>query len=344
MKILHVTHSRDAVGDTAKYIERLDAGLKALGEISVVADEKSQIPNEDWDIIHIHGLWKSFYHLATIFARENSIPIVRSVYGETSHWNMKQGWLWKFIAWNFHQKKDLNKASLIHAISDDEVENMRNLDVDCRFKVISFGADLPDLSKETLYTKKEKIFLFAASAHPVNGLEELLHTWKICEHGNWRLRIVATDGERYLSKYKKIVKLLKLVDVEFAVCKSSQDLEIEYAKCDCFVYPSFNEYDGATVVNALAYGKPCIASKFTPWRILPLKKCGWWSVNRPKALSEAMQEVIALDDENLKAYGENARALAEKHFTWSNIAEKMQTAYADVLTHRRHEKKYSWQL
>lgn len=342
MKILHVTHSRDAVGDTGRFIGRLNSGLEAAGDKSVVADEKTPVPDEKWDIIHIHGLWRSFHRAATVFARENAIPVVRSVYGGTSHWNLNRKWLTKFIPWNLYQKKDLEKASLIHSMSDEEVERMRELDIDCNYAVIPFGTDIPEMPEAEMTPKSAKTFLFAASAHPVNGLDELLRAWKMCRHGDWKLRIACTDGERHLSRVQKTARTLGLADVDFAVIRNAPDIEREYASCDCFVYPSFDEYDGGSVARALARGKPCIASRYTPWRILDAEKCGWWRGNRPKALAEVMQEVMSLDDGRLAEYGAKARELAQKRFAWERVVEKMRAAYAGVLAHRRHEKEYSW--
>ena len=62
------------------------------------------------------------------------------------------------------------------------------------------------------------------------------------------------------------------------------------------------------VIDALAHGKPCIASASTPWRELRDRGCGWWVSNEPQPLAEAIGEMAAAGDLRRRAQGRCERA------------------------------------
>ena len=120
--------------------------------------------------------------------------------------------------------------------------------------------------------------------------------------------------------------------VEFAGPKFGDKLSAEYDNCDCLVLPSFTENFGATVVDAMAHGKPCIASTFTPWRELQERGCGWWVSNEPKQLAGAIGEMMSLDCATRCKMGEKGRRLVEEKYTWGAVAETMISKYREVVS------------
>ena len=96
--------------------------------------------------------------------------------------------------------------------------------------------------------------------------------WFECQK-SWKLRIVGPDEAGHLATLISLVKKYKLEDsVVFTGPKFEEDLSQEYENCECLILPSFTENFGATIIDALAHGKPCIASTFTPWAELNEKK------------------------------------------------------------------------
>ena len=140
------------------------------------------------------------------------------------------------------------------------------------------------------------------------------------------------DEAGHKAELEKLVAELGLGDsVEFAGPKFGAELSAEYEACDCLVLASFTENFGATVVDAMAHGKPCIASTFTPWKVLQDCGCGWWVSNDPVKLAEAIREMISVGDERRREMGLNGRKLVEERYTWDAVAHTMVNEYKKVM-------------
>ena len=95
--------------------------------------------------------------------------------------------------------------------------------------------------------------------------------------------------------------------------------------------PSFTENFGATIVDALAHGKPCIASVYTPWKELEERNCGWWVNNAPEPLAGAILEMMSLDDAARLGMGECGRRLVKEKYTWDAVVKTMVEEYAALV-------------
>ena len=84
-------------------------------------------------------------------------------------------------------------------------------------------------------------------------------------------------------------------------------------------------------MDAMAHGKPCIASTFTPWKELQDRGCGWWVSNEPDKLAKAIQEMIDAGDENRRKMGSCGRKLVEEKYTWDAVGKTMVKGYEEVL-------------
>ena len=195
--------------------------------------------------------------------------------------------------------------------------------------------------------------LFVGRIYPVKGLVNLIKAWKLVQsqdpnsqnstipfsnsnsklqlNHNWKLRIVGPDQAGHQAELESLVRELNLVDsVEFPGPKFGRELELEYENCSALVLPSFTENFGATIVDALAHGKPCIASTYTPWRELRERGCGWWVSNDPEPLAVAIKDMMLLTDAARHSMGEEGRKLVEEKYTWDAVAETVIAKYKEI--------------
>ena len=138
------------------------------------------------------------------------------------------------------------------------------------------------------------------------------------------------SGGRFLFRSGKRVASPLAVSVEFAGEKRGEELAAEHEGCDVLVLPSFTENFGGVVVDALAHGKPVIASRFTPWQELVARRCGWWVDNAPESLAQTIVEAAGLGPDALAAMGARGRALVDEKYTWSAVAKTMKDVYASL--------------
>lgn len=342
MRICHITDTLDGASGVATFVRELDASLRARGVDSAVAVGSSCRGRVD--VLHIHGLWLKMYHRAARWAMESGIPIVWSTHGMTAPWSMRHKRWKKLPAWWLYQKRDLKRAVAIHCTTEQEAEWNKSLGFRNCF-IAPLGTHLPKINQfhsptPTQNSNSTHTLLFVGRIYPVKGLVNLIKAWHILHEStcstwfkNWKLRIVGPDEAGHQSELESLVRELNLVDsVEFPGPKFGDDLSTEYDNCDCLVLPSFTENFGATIVDALAHGKPCIASTFTPWRELQDRGCGWWVCNDPEPLANAIKEMMSLDDGVRKAMGEKGRKLVEEKYTWAAVAETMIAKYKAIIS------------
>ena len=336
MKILHVITGMQKAAGTTTFVENVVVGLKALGHDAEIAMAESGFVQ--CDVIHIHGLWSALLHAASQFAKANDIPVVWSTHGMTAPWSMRHKWWKKLPAWWLYQKWDLNRAASIHCTTDQEVVWNNALGFGNCF-IAPLGTN--EISNHVDHVEHLcKTLLFVGRIYPVTGLVNLIKAWKLVLDSAcstrfdmcWKLRIVGPDQAGHQAELEALVRELSLCgSVEFVGPKYGAELNAEYDNCDCLVLPSFTENFGATVVDALAHGKPCIASTFTPWRELTERDCGWWVANAPKPLADAILKMVSLDDAACCAMGERGRKLVEEKYTWSAVVKKMVDKYEEVV-------------
>lgn len=348
MKIYHIITSMQKAAGTTTFVENVVRGLCARGHDAkvIMAEDKFK----SCDVIHIHGLWSGLLHKASRFARKNQIPVIWSTHGMTAPWSMHHKWWKKLPAWWLYQRRDLRRAAAVHCTTAQEVEWNRKLGIG-KCMVAPLGTEQLAASSQRLAGSREqgasfakatevetgnreqgRRLLFVGRVHPVKGLENLIRGWSLCRLLNWQLRIVGPDQVGYQADLEALVAELGITgSVEFVGPKFDAELSSEYANCDCLVLPSFTENFGGVIVDAMAYGKPCIASQFTPWRELSECKCGWWVSNEPQALAGTICEMMSLSDSERHARGERGRKLVEEKYTWDAVVKTMEQAYTEVL-------------
>ena len=335
MKILSVGFALERASGVTTFVEDTAAGLRAFGhevevvDILKVADRTGDIGK--YDVVHLHCLWQ--LHKYAVAARKASIPIIWSTHGMTAPWSMQHKWWKKKFAWLLYQRRDLRSAAAIHCTTEQEVKWNNSLGFKNCF-VVPLGTkelQLSQLQSPTPTHNSNYTLLFVGRIYPVKGLANLIKAWSLCTVDGWRLRIVGPDEAGYQSELESLVRGLRLNEtVEFAGPKYGEELSREYEDCDCLVLPSFTENFGATVVDAMAHGKPVITSTFTPWREVKERGCGLWVSNEPKLLAGSIREMMSLDDASRRKMGENGRRLVKEKYIWGAIIEMMNAKYKEV--------------
>ena len=103
------------------------------------------------------------------------------------------------------------------------------------------------------------------------------------------------------------------------------------ANADVFVLPSYSENFGIVIAEAMAWGRPVIASTGTPWKEIADIGAGWWVEPEEEALAHALAEALRKGREELDAMGAKGRALVEEWYGWSVPAERLTKAYEELL-------------
>ena len=148
------------------------------------------------------------------------------------------------------------------------------------------------------------------------------------ESGAIRLRIV-THQDTLRRELVAQAKTLGLEHVEFEGPLTTTELVERYRRCDIFVQPSLAECFPVTVLEAMACGKPVIATDVGG----VTEEVGEGGIIVPPgdaaALAAAIHRLAASPDERRRR-GEEALRLARARYDGREIAERLAHLYADL--------------
>lgn len=172
-------------------------------------------------------------------------------------------------------------------------------------------------------------FLFVGNLYEYKKVEELILALKelVKAYSKAYLQIVG-NGHTY-EYLKRLVAELKLEDyVELVGRVPDWELPYYYASCDVYVTASRYESFGLPLLEAMACGKPVVASSIPPHLELLIKsKAG---------ITYAEGNIGDLCNKMVKAYEErdryrsNALKFAREH-DWSVVADRISRIYAQIL-------------
>ena len=293
-------------------------------------------------LLHDNGIWLPFNNTIATFSRISSIPLVISPHGMLEPWSLKFNFLKKKLAWYIYQRKALKSASVLHATSIMEAQNLDKLKLSLPIAVIPNGIEKPtkkelldkyDLANLGIKINHEKIFLYLGRIHPKKGLLNMLKAWNDSFKNNisCKLIIAGFPELNYLNELKDYVKKNKLTkNVIFLGPVEGKDLVTLYRNAYFFVLPTFSENFGMVVAEALSYGIPVITTTGTPWKTLEEFKCGWIVEPKINALKKVLSDAYLLNKNEYELMSKNAINLS-KAFDWEKIAQKFFNLYLWVL-------------
>jgi glycosyltransferase involved in cell wall biosynthesis len=221
------------------------------------------------------------------------------------------------------------------------------------------GVDLPDLGlrpgRDLLEGKfpalrDRRWVVFMSRLHPKKGIDVLLRAWRTQQRttgqqDNRTTRgpvspwssgpVLVLAGSDLIGYRKDIERMLRELGLEDSVVitgeVAGEEKDCLVANADVFVLPSYSENFGIVVAEAMAWGRPVIASTGTPWQEVSDVGAGWWVKPEEDALAGALAEALGKGREELDAMGAKGRELVAERYGWSIPAEQLTKAYDEAL-------------
>lgn len=306
---------------------KLSFGVKDLGEsIGMRRWLSRQVKSENWDLIHVHSLWRMACLYPSKYAINLPIKFIVSPRGTLSPQALKYSPLSKKIFSHLLQTPAFSTVSGFHATSFQEYCDIRNYGFRQPVAIIPNGISVPLTNKEH---KKCNQILFVGRIHPIKGIENLLKAWSMIQHFylDWKLVIAGPGEDRYIAELKNLAKKLKLKRYKFSGPAYGANKKNLYLESQITVLPTLSENFGMVVAESLSAGTPVIVTKGAPWKKIISEDAGWWIDVGAEPLAEALNHALNLSKFELSSKGKNGQDWMSREFSWEAVANDMKSFY-----------------
>jgi len=295
-----------------------------------VVDKLIKKENLKFDLIHCHFTYPASY-VGVKLKEKYKKPLVVTAHGYDIYDLPFRNEFWKNKLSHI-----LNKADKIIAVSERNLNCIEKLGFKNTAVVIPNGFDKEKFYyKDMLKCRKKlnlpldkKIILTVGNLVEVKGQKYLIEAMKsIVKQRKDVLCYIVGEG-KLKSKLTKKIKTLGLQDyIKLMGEESHTKIPLWMNACDLFVLPSLNESFGVVQIEAMACGKPVVATKNGgSEEIITSKDYGLLcEPANPEDLAEKI--LIGLD----KKWDEEYILNYAKQFTWEKIAKEIINIYERVL-------------
>ena len=287
------------------------------------------------DLVHLHGLWTYGSIASQIWRTQTGKPVVISPHGMIDRWALQHHSLRKRIAGAAFEWSNLRRATCIHALTEGEAKSLKDLGSYNNIIQIPNGVDLPSAVEES--EPAQRTLLYIGRLHAKKGIAETLVAWSLFQKklavgpSRWRFLIAGWDDGGHLAELHRIVDCYNLGDhVKFVGPVFGNIKQSMYASADATILASHSEGLPMTVLETWASGKPAF---ITDECNLPegfRAGAAFKITTDPQNIAEVLAEILPNRD-RLQSAGKAARSLAERSFSWKNIADSWLSLYTSLV-------------
>ncbi|MFH0853466.1 MAG: glycosyltransferase family 4 protein [bacterium] len=183
---------------------------------------------------------------------------------------------------------------------------------------------------------KEFTILFVGRMDPRKGLKYLLRAFSLIVREVSNAKLIVIGNGLLRQWYERYVEPELRSQVQFLGFVSADELPRYYASCDVYCSPAVgNESFGIVLLEALATGKPVVASDIAGYRGVIRNNQDGLLVERanPLAIAEAII-ALAKDKQKRQKFGQVGRERAVA-FSWKTVTGQIEKIYHKVIEDRQ---------
>jgi glycosyltransferase involved in cell wall biosynthesis len=257
-------------------------------------------------------------------------------------WALNQGRFKKRIYSALIERQTLRRAALIHAVRENEAEDVRRFGITTEVVTIPNGVnpvEFDQLPERETFIKKHQflmgktIFLFLGRLHPKKGVALLAKAFSEIARSRSDVALIIA-GPDEVGFRKEMEKCLNAEGAAgryvFTGLLSTEERREVLAAADVFVLPSFSEGFPIAPLEALASGLPVILTEACNIPGIEANGAGLIIKAETPALRDAMLK-LASNEALRNEMGRKGRNLVLAKYTWDEIAARLTEVYRAVL-------------
>lgn len=303
----------------------------------------------NFDVIHIHGLYRFPVSYAAYQARISDIPYIIQPHGALDPYLYARSSVGKLGFKRIYERlfdfPNLNAADAIHFTAIEERELTSYLKLSAPSFVVPNGLDwnryvyLPPKGwlRTRLGLSDQPIVLFLGRLHFKKGLDLLIPAFDSLHLNipSVQLVIAGPENDDYGHLVRSWVQQRGLASsVHFIGALESVDTLKAYVDSDVFVLPSYTENFGLTVVEALACSLPVVISdRVNIHAEVSGADAGIVTRCDVNEVVQALQSLLA-DPLRRHAMGLAGRIFVKTQFNWPHIVSELTLQYKEVINRR----------
>lgn len=278
----------------------------------------------DIDILHANWTLSAFSALlARPFRR---IPIFVTVHGSDIYETQRIGWL------RWTTRLVLERVNQVFALSSSLAALTKDLGVPAdRIRILPNGVDVDFFRPPE--DEKEAIVLFVGSVVQRKGVHDLVEATPRILRALPKYRLVVIGEGPMENELRDRAAELGLEDaISFLGVKGPAEVRKWMQRAKLLVLPAHEEGQGVVLLEALACGTPCVATKVGGIPDVINDKVGRLvPPGKPRQLADAV--IATLQDPDVwQSYHQHARAHVVENFSWRALAAEFLTHYQDHVT------------
>ena len=292
--------------------------------------KKEILKSRQETIFHFHGGWIPVFSSLSRFLKKNNRRYVITPHGSYNEIAMKKSKFVKKLYFRWFEKKVIINAQKIHCIGESEIDGLQTLQRTDKTVLINYGFEKINSDRNTATANGPVVFGFVGRLDVyTKGLDLLIESFTAFskEYPESRLWLIGDGAEK--EKLHQQIKQNNLENkVELMGSKFGEEKNDLIRKMDVFLHPSRNEGLPVSVIEAAAFGKPCIVTRNTNVGHLIEKYNAGICIAFPesKLLTDALIKICNIREKNKQEYqmmGNNALKMVEQAFNWNTILDEM---------------------
>jgi glycosyltransferase involved in cell wall biosynthesis len=294
-----------------------------------------------YDVIHVHEMWHYPQHVASHEARKRNIPLVVSPRGCLTPLALANDRLLKIAYTRLVQRKILEDASLLHALTGQEKDQIRGYGVSTHTEVIPSGVVL-DAGPDIYATEhggqggdgsRPFELLFLGRVIPNKGPDLLVEALAELKRRGHSVKLVIAgpcSSEYYTLLSSRVERLGISDETSFAGFVTGEGKAKAFSRANAFVLPSYSEGFSVAALEAMSWGLPVVLSKQCNFPEAAEAGAGLEVEPEAGPLAAAVEWLLE-EPERARMMGRRARSLVEQKYTWDAIGAEVLEAYRRLL-------------
>jgi glycosyltransferase involved in cell wall biosynthesis len=297
---------------------------------------------QEFDVVHIHELWSHIHKVAAKSAHRHGIPYVLTTHGELGEWELGQKRLKKRLFMAITQRKSLQQASAIQALTAAESAAIQKQGINTPIRVIANGVSPLNIESEDT-ARVEGIFeqlgsgpklLFLGRLHKKKGVDLLFDVLNrvLVSQPSVVLVIAGPDEDGSGSQLSRRFEQSSIAPerYRFVGKTSAAESRMLLRKSDVYVQPSRSEGFSMSALEAMVEGTPAVITRACNFDEIASSGAGMVVDTDPAAIGDAISQILA-DSTLAESMAGNAKHLGSK-YSWEAISEQMIELYESVAT------------